>query len=112
MEEKKKLKVNYSASKKVGDWQAVFGLFGWLFFVGGIITFIVGIVNASDYHGETTTLTVGAFILASAFVFWFNSAVLRGIETLVQSAEYKKAIVESEYEVVEKEKQSDYNAVA
>lgn len=100
MKQKKVLRVDYSSSKKIDGWRLFYQIFGWLFLVGGIITTIVGIVNANEIlYPETTTLYVGISLVITSLVFLFNSALLRGIGTLVENAEFQKAIVEQEYKV-------------
>lgn len=102
MKQRTILNVNHSCSKKIDGWKLFYLIFGWLFLASGIITTIVGIVNANDIlYPETTTLYVGISVVAMSLVFFFNSALLRGLETLVENAEYQKAIVESEYKVTD-----------
>ena len=105
MEEKKELRVDKSTSKKVGIWQGCFAMLGWLSLIAGIFTTIAGIDKANQLlYSETRTLFIGISLLVLAIVFLFNSALLKGVITIVQSSEYKKALVEDKFLVVENER--------
>ena len=99
MEEKKVLKVDASCSKGIGNWQLFFSIGGWLLLIGGIITAVVGLSDANSYRPDYSTLIVGISICVLSLVFLFNSALLKGLNALVQGAEYKKAIIDEEYDV-------------
>ena len=96
MEEKKTLAVNNAASRKVGKWQAFFAFLGWACFVIGIIVAIIGVLDYS--HGEAA-LIAGLSVFISSFVLLFNAALLRGLEAIVESSEYNKAVIEENYNI-------------
>ena len=91
----------------------IFRVFGWLSLAGGVITALAGMEDAtSSYHPDASTLCVGLGIVALSLVFLFNSALLNGIKTLVQNAEYQKAVIENDYTIKDVESGDDEENVS
>ncbi len=89
---KQELIVDVSASKSLKIWKTIIKIAAWIVVVVGVIIILIG----EEY---------GFIVVVSSLSLFFLSALLKGIKTIVEVAEYKKAKVEEEYVI--KTKDSD-----
>ncbi len=98
-EEKKKLKVDNSSSKSINGWRVFFTIVAWISLFIGFISTMSGLQDLGHSWFDPSTLITGLTLLTFSIAFFITSVILKGLRTITEASEYKKALVEKEYEI-------------
>ena len=96
-EGKKKLRVDNSCSKSIERWRIFFSIIAAIALIIGFFTTVGALADMGHSWYDPSTLVAGLTLLACSIAFSITSVVLKGLFTITEVSEYKKAIIKSEY---------------